>query len=63
MLLTIGSSELSEFIEAVKDGIAKTQKQGSFELLTPIDFEISVAIKKEGKGGVNIAIVGAGGKY
>lgn len=62
-VLTIDSDELTEFIKAVQNGIEKSQKNGNFELITPIDFELSVIIKKEGKGGVNIAIVGAGGKY
>ena len=57
------SSELTNFITAVKDGIEKSQKQGSFALVTPIEFEVSIIVKKEGKGGINIAIVGAGGKY
>ena len=57
------SSELTNFIIAVKDGIEKSQKQGSFTLVTPIEFEVSIIVKKEGKGGINIAIVGVGGKY
>ncbi len=61
--MTTDSSELTEFIKAVREGIERTQNQGSFELLTPIDFELSVITKKEGKGGINIAIVVAGGKY
>ncbi len=63
LLLAIGSTELTEFITAVSEGITKGQKQGILELLTPIEFEISVAIKKEGKGGVNITLIEAGGKY
>lgn len=62
-ILTIDSNELTEFIKAVQNGIEESQKNGKFELITPIDFELSVIVKKEGKGGVNIAIVGAGGKY
>lgn len=57
------SSELAEFINAVRKGIETAQENALFELLTPIEFEISVIVKKEGKGGINIVIVGAGGKY
>ncbi|MGI0009777.1 MAG: trypco2 family protein [Nitrosopumilaceae archaeon] len=63
MMLTTNSSELTEFIKAVSKGIEEAQENGSFELLTPIDFEVSVIVKKEGKGGINIAVVGAGAKY
>lgn len=63
LLLKIDSTELTDFIHAVKEGISKTEKDGEFTLLTPIDFEISIAVTKEGKGKVNIAIVDAGGKY
>ncbi len=62
-MFDLDSSELTEFINAVREGVLKTQKQGSFELLTPIEFEISIGVKKKGKGGLNIAIVNAGGKY
>jgi len=48
--LTVNSSELTDFINAVKEGIEKTQTQNSFELIKPIEFEISVIVKKEGKG-------------
>lgn len=61
--MTVNSSELTDFINAVKESIEKTQTQNSFELIKPIEFEISVIVKKEGRGGVNIAIVEAGGKY
>jgi len=61
--LTDDSSELTKFIEAVREGVQKTQKDGSFELLTPIEFEVSVTVKKEGDGGIHIAIVGVGGSY
>ena len=61
--MTVNSSELTDFINAVKESIEKTQTQGSFELIAPIEFEVSIVVKKEGKGGINIAIVGAGGKY
>ncbi len=63
LILTIGSTELTAFITAVSDGVAKSQKQGVLELVTPIEFEISVTIKNQGKGGLNIIIVEAGGKY
>lgn len=63
MILAIGSKELTDFITAVNEGITKGQKQGTLELVTPIEFEISVAIKKEGKGGLNITLLEAGGKY
>ena len=57
------SVKLQDFIKSVSDEVSKSQKSGSFELLTPIDFEISISVKKEGKGGIELLVVGAGGKY
>ena len=57
------SVKLQDFIKSVSDQVLNSQKNGSFELLTPIDFEVSVSIKKEGKGGIDIVVVSAGGKY
>lgn len=57
------SLELTKFIEIVREGIEKSVKIKSFELLTPVEFEVSVMVKKEGEGGINLVIVDAGGKY
>jgi len=57
------SVKLQDFIKSVSVQVLQSQKDGKFELLTPIDFEVSVSVKKEGKGGINIFVVGAGGKY
>lgn len=61
--MTDESTSLTDFINAVKNGIKNSQEAGSFELLTPIEFEVTVATTKEGKAGLNIVVVGAGGKY
>jgi hypothetical protein len=46
--MTKDSSEITEFINAVREGIGKSQKSdGRFELLTPIEFEISSKMPKE----------------
>jgi len=55
--------KLQDFIKSVTEEVSKSQKTGHFELLTPIDFEISISVKKEGKGRIELLVVGAGGKY
>ena len=61
--MDVNSQEITDFINAVKIGVAKSCEPGKFDLISNIDFELAVAVKKEGSGKVNIAIVGAGGKY
>lgn len=61
--MKIESQEITDFINSVKTGIAKSQADGTFELMSNVDFELSVVVKKQGKGKVNIAIAGAGGEY
>ena len=57
------SVKLQDFIKSVSEEVLQSQKDGKFELLTPIDFEVTVSVKKVGKGGIDIVVVGAGGKY
>ena len=61
--MKIESQEITDFINAVKIGIAKSQGDGTFELMSNVDFELAVVAKKQGKGKVNIAIASAGGEY
>lgn len=61
--MAIDSQEITDFIDAVKLGIAKSREQGKFDLISTVEFELSVVVKKEGEGKFNIAIVGGGGKY
>lgn len=58
--MEIESKEITDFINAVKDGIAKSQADGTFELMSNVDFELSVVAKKQGEGKVNIVIAGIG---
>jgi len=61
--MKIEANEITEFVNAVKDGISKSEENDKFQLMTNIDFELSVVTKKEGSGKINIAIASAGGDY
>jgi len=61
--MKIEANEITEFVNAIKDGISKSEKTGKFQLMTNIDFELSVVTKKLGGGKFNIAIAKAGGEY
>ncbi|MCE2505594.1 MAG: hypothetical protein J4F36_03790 [Nitrosopumilaceae archaeon] len=61
--MKIEANEITEFVNAVKNGISKSEETGNFQLMTNIDFELSVITKKSAGGKVNIAIARAGGDY
>jgi len=55
-------NEIEEFIKKTYEGISAGQNE-NFELMSNVEFELSVVVNKSGKGGIDLAIVGAGGKY
>lgn len=61
--MKIEANEITEFVNAVKDGIVKSEEHGKFALMTNIDFELSVVTRKQGGGKINIAVANAGGQY
>lgn len=61
--MKIESEEITDFINAVKTGISKSHSDGTFELMSNVDFELAIVAKKQGNGKVNIVIAGVGGEY
>ena len=59
--MKIEADEITDFINAVKDGISKSEENNKFSLMSNVDFELSVITKKHGGGKINIAIASAGG--
>ena len=55
-------NEIEEFIKKTFEGISAGEND-KFELMSNVEFELSVIVNKSGKGGIDLAIVGAGGKY
>jgi len=55
-------NEIEEFIKKTYEGISAGEND-NFELMSNVEFELSVIVNKSGKGGIDLAIVGAGGKY
>lgn len=61
--MNVDTEELTNFINAVKDGIAKSEENNKFSLMSNIDFELSVVTTKQSGGKINLVIAGAGGEY
>ncbi len=55
-------NEIEEFIKKTYEGITAGEND-KFGLMSNVEFELSVVVNKSGKGGIDLAIVGAGGKY
>jgi len=58
--MTTENNEVSEFIKTTIEGI-RGGEDDDCSLVSNVEFELSVVVKKEGKGKFDIAIVGAGG--
>jgi len=55
-------NEIEEFIRKTFEGISAGEED-RFKLMSNVEFELSVIVNKSGKGGLDLAIVGAGGEY
>lgn len=55
-------NEIEEFIKKTFEGISAGAND-NFELMSNVEFELSVLVTKSGKGGIDLAIVGGGGQY
>ena len=63
--MTYDSKNITEFIqssiEGIEEGIQSNKSKFRFE--TPIEFELSVSVKKRAEGKIDIVVASAGGKY
>jgi len=60
--MEINTNELKDYIKNICKAIENADTE-TINLKSPIEFELAVITKKEGKGKVNIFVVDAGGKY
>ena len=61
--MNINTSELTEFINSVSKEIFAQDKDGIKTTIKPIEFELSVVVKKAAGGKINLLLADVGGKY